>query len=166
MFGSPTSTLICSDEVRKRPAAYNEGNQHCDIELCFDILRNRDFGFVHQVLTFTRDHAESQTAFSQRFGTDYLGTLEHLTKYGRAYLSEQELDQCFRRSWRQYYKFLAAKLLHGSDDGFWKFHQTELARLGLRLTYGKMAKPVMAELFDLVLNPLKTVMRIAKKLSR
>ena len=166
VFGSPTSTLICSDEVRKRPAVYNEGNQHCDIELCFDVLMNRDFGFVHQVLTFTRDHGESQTAFSQRFGTDYLGTLECLTKYGRAYLNESELDQCFRRSWRQYYRFLGSRVLHPVEKGLWDFHRKVLARLGFRLNYGEVAKSVIAEVLDVALNPLNTSMRIAKKLSR
>lgn len=166
VFGSPTSTLICSDEVRKRPAVYNEGNQHCDIELCFDVLKDRDFGFVHQVLTFTRDHSESQTAFSQRFGTDYLGTLEHLTKYGQAYLNEQELEQCFKRSWQQYYRFLGYKVLHPSEKDLWDFHRKELARLGYRLNYGAVMKPVVAEVLDLVLNPLKTSMRIANKFSR
>ena len=73
VFGSPTSILIRSDEVRKRPTFYNEANPHCDIETCFDILRDRDFGFVHQVLTFTREHAEAESTFYNRFGTNYLG---------------------------------------------------------------------------------------------
>lgn len=166
VFGSPTSTLICCDEVRKRPVFYNEANRHCDVEICFDILRDRDFGFVHQVLTFTREHVQAESTFSKRFGTDYLGNLEHLIKYGQAYLNKRELEHCFSRCLAQYYKFLASKLLHGSDEGFWKFHQSELARLGLRLSYAKVANPMMAELLDLALNPLKTSMRIAKKLSR
>lgn len=166
VFGSPTSTLICSDEVRKRPAVYNEANRHCDVEICFDILRNRDFGFVHQVLTFTREHIEAESTYSKRFGTDYLGNLEHLIKYGQAYLNNQEFEYCFSRALRQYYRFLAGKLVHGSDAGFWKFHRGELARLGLQLSYAKVAGPVIAEMLDLVLNPLKTSMRITKKLSK
>lgn len=166
VFGSPTSTLICSDEVRKRPSVYNEGNRHCDIEVCFDILRNRDFGFVYEVLTFTREHIQAESTFSKRFGTDYLGSLEHLTKYGRIYLSDQELEQCFRRSWKKYYRFLGSKVLHGSDAGFWEFHKSQLARLGYRLHYSEIAKPVMGELLDILLNPLKTSKRIANKLSR
>lgn len=164
VFGSPTSTLICADEVRKRPLVYNEGNRHCDIEICFDILRDRDFGFVHQVLTFTREHVQAESTFSKRFGTDYLGNLEHLAKYGRTYLSAQEFDQCSKRSWRRYYAFLGEKLLHGSDHGFWEFQRSQLARLGHRLNYIELAKPVMNELLDLMLNPLNTSRRIAKKL--
>lgn len=166
VFGSPTSTLICSDEVRKRASVYNEANRHCDIEICFDILRNRDFGFLHKVLTFTREHIQAESTFSKRFGTDYLGNLEHLIKYGRAYLTDQEFEHCFNRSVGQYYRFLGEKILHGSDAGFWEFHQRELSRLGLRLDYTRVAKPVLVELLDVALNPLQTSMRIIKKLSR
>ncbi|UVT17874.1 MAG: glycosyltransferase family 2 protein [Nitrospira sp.] len=166
VFGSPTSTLICCDEVRKRPVFYNEANRHCDVEICFDILRDRDFGFVHQVLTFTREHIQAESTFSKRFGTDYIATLEHLTKYGRNYLSDEELDQCFRIRWKKYYEFLGGKLLHGVDSGFWQFQRNELGRLGYQLNYGEVAKPVVTELIDLVLNPLKTYRRVAAKLSR
>lgn len=165
VFGSPTSTLICADEVRKRPSFYNEANPHCDIEVCLDILRSRDFGFVHQVLTFTREHVQAESTFSKRFGTDYLGTLEHLKKYGRTYLGDEEYEQCFQRNWKQYCRFLGAKAIHDKDKGFWEFHRKELVRLGYRLNYAEMAKPVIAEMLDLMLNPLKTVQRIAKKIS-
>jgi glycosyltransferase involved in cell wall biosynthesis len=166
VFGSPTSTLICSDEVRKRPSVYNEANRHCDIEICFDILRNRDFGFVHKVLTFTREHVQAESTFSKRFGTDYLGNLEHLKKYGHIYLTEQEYRQCFERSWESYYRFLGAKALHGSDPGFWEFQRDQLARLGYWLKYGELTKPILAEVLDVILNPLKTSKRIVNKLFR
>jgi hypothetical protein len=166
VFGSPTSTLICADEVRKRPAFYNDANPHCDIEVCLDILRNRDFGFVHQVLTFTREHVAAESTFSKRFGTDYLGTLEHLAKYGRTYLSDEEFEGCLRQSWKSYYAFLGAKVFHNKDKRFWEFHRNALERLGYSLSYRKVVKPVLGELLDLALNPLKTTMRIARKITR
>ncbi|UVT21112.1 MAG: glycosyltransferase family 2 protein [Nitrospira sp.] len=163
VFGGSTSTLIGADEVRKRPTFYNEANFHCDIEACFDILRSRDFGFVHQVLTFTRVHVAAQSHFCKRFGTDYLGMLEHLTKYGRAYLSDEEFEQCFRQRWREYYAFLGAKIFDHSDKGLWTFHKKELARLGYRFRYGEVAKSAAARWLDLALNPLKATQMIANK---
>lgn len=166
VFGSPTSMLIRSDEVRKRPTFYNEANPHCDIEACLDILTDRDYGFVHQVLTFTREHAEAESAFCNRFGTAYLGTLEHLTKYGRTYLSEKEYEECIRQCWERYYKFLGCYWMFGKkENGFWEFHRNALGRLGYTLSMGKVAKAVLVELLDLALNPLNTSMRIARKLS-
>ena len=164
VFGSPTSILIRSEEVRKRPTFYNEANPHCDIEACFDILTDRDFGFVHQVLTFTREHAEAESTFSKRFGTDYLGTLEHLAKYGRTYLSDKEYEECVRDCWERYYAFLGAKVFH-TEKGFWEFHRDALGRLGYSLSMGKVATAALGEVLDLALNPLDTSKRIARKLS-
>lgn len=166
VFGSPTTTLICADEVRKRPAFYNEANPHCDIEVCLDILQNRDFGFVHQVLTFTREHVGAESTFSKRFGTDYLGTIEHLTKYGRTHLSDEEFERCFRRNWEQYYTFLGSKVLHNTDKGFWEFHRNALCRLGYSLSYEKVAKAVLVDFLDLALNPFNTSRRVARKIRR
>jgi glycosyltransferase involved in cell wall biosynthesis len=167
VFGSPTSLLIRSDEVRKRPVFYNEENRHCDIEMCFDVLNEYDFGFVHQVLTFTRDHAEAETSFSARFGTDYLGTLEVLTKYGRAYLSTEEYERCIRGCWEEYYTFLGSRIVyHNKEKGLWEYHKNALCRLGYSLNLGKVAKAASVELLDLALNPFKTSVRIARKISQ
>jgi glycosyltransferase involved in cell wall biosynthesis len=164
VFGSPTSLLIRAEEVRKRPLFYNEENRHCDIETCLDILKENDFGFVHQVLTFTRDHAESETSFSARFGTDYLGTLEHLSKYGRTYLNDKEYSERVQKCLNEYYSFLAPKLLR-SEEGFWNFHKRSLARLGYSINKGKLAKRLVVDLFDLLLNPLNTSKKIARRIS-
>jgi glycosyltransferase involved in cell wall biosynthesis len=163
VFGSPTSLLIRSDEIRKRPTFYNEENRHCDIEICFELLEKHDFGFVHQVLTFTRDHADSETSFSNRFGTDYLGTLETLTKYGKIYLSEEEYQRSLRRILSDYYSFLGGKVFHNDENGFWAFHRRALARLGYSLSLSKVAKAVLSDLCDLIFNPYKTLKRIVRK---
>ena len=164
VFGSPTSLLIRSDEVRKRHAFYNEANPHCDIEACLDILRDRDFGFVHQVLTFTREHPEAESSFGTRFGTSVLGTLEHLAKYGRTYLSDKEYEECVRHCWERYYALLGAMVFH-TEKGFWEYHRSILDRLGYSLSMGKVAKAALVKLLDLALNPLNTSKMIARKLS-
>jgi glycosyltransferase involved in cell wall biosynthesis len=165
VFGSPTSVLIRSDEVRKRRMFYNEANRHCDIEACLDILQNRDFGFVHQVLTFTREHVGAESTFSKRFGTDYLGGLEILTKYGRTYLNDNEYAKCMRKCWEHYYRFVGMKMLYDRENGFWEFHKNELKRLGYSPKFGKVAHAVLVETLNLLLNPLNTSIRIARKLS-
>jgi glycosyltransferase involved in cell wall biosynthesis len=165
VFGSPTTMLIRSEEVRKRPTFYNEDNPHCDIESCLDILKDRDFGFVHQVLTFTRDHSQSETAFCNRFGTNYLGMIEHLSKYGRIYLNDQEFREAFERCWQSYYKFLGSRVFHKRDKGFWKYHKDVLGRLGYSLKWTEVGKAVFLEMLDLALNPLNTSLKIVKKIA-
>jgi glycosyltransferase involved in cell wall biosynthesis len=164
VFGSPSSLLIRSSEIRKRPTFYNEDNRHCDIESCFDVLRDKDFGFVHQVLTFTRDHPEAETSFSSRFGTDYLGTLEILTKYGKTYLGDEEFQQCLKKTWNDYYAFLADRVVHNDEKDFWTFHRNALKRMNYSLNQRKVAKAVLSNLCDLLLNPYKTFKRINRRL--
>jgi glycosyltransferase involved in cell wall biosynthesis len=166
VFGSPSSMLIRSDQVRKRPAFYNEFNPHCDIEACYDILRDHDFGFVHQVLTFTREHLDTESTFCRRFGTGYLATLEHLSKYGDVYLNEKEYEKCTRQCLEKYYAFLASKVFHNKETGFWKFQRDALGRLGYSLSSRKLTKLILLEFSDLVLNPLKTSIKIARKMTR
>ena len=167
VFGAPTSMLICADEVRKRPTFYNEANLHTDIEACLDILRDRDYGFVHQVLTFTREHAEAEsTSFHKRFGTQYLGWLEHLTEYGRTYLSDQEYEGRIRRCWKGYYAFLGSMVFNNRPKGFWDFHRNALDKLGYSLSVAKIVKAALVKLLSLALNPLDTSRRIARRMRR
>ena len=165
VFGSPTSMLIRSDEVRKRPDFYNVANPHCDMEACLDILKDRDFGFVHQMLTFSRVHAESKSTFGRRFGTTHLARLEHLTKYGRTFLSEKEYEESLRECWKRYYALLGSEVFHNRNKGFWEFHRNELGRLGYSLSMGRVAKAAFMRLLDPALNSLDSSKRIARKLS-
>jgi glycosyltransferase involved in cell wall biosynthesis len=86
LFGSPSTTLLRADCVRERESFYNEENLHSDAEACFDVLQTRDLGFVHQVLTYTRLHAEAATPTSDRLGTYRQGWFFIVTKYGPRFL--------------------------------------------------------------------------------
>jgi glycosyltransferase involved in cell wall biosynthesis len=44
VFGSPTSTLIRADLVRKKADFYNVINPNPDAEVCFELLKESDFG--------------------------------------------------------------------------------------------------------------------------
>src|ERR1035441_7730727 len=61
VFGTPTSLLMRSEIVRARnPSFYEE--RHAPFEdshACFDLLETWNFGFVHQVLTYSRRDNES-----------------------------------------------------------------------------------------------------------
>ena len=73
VFGSPTSVLFRSDLVRSRDPFYNESNVQADSEACFELLKDCDFGFVHQVLTFSRDH-RPKSRLGSFAGTQYSGS--------------------------------------------------------------------------------------------
>jgi glycosyltransferase involved in cell wall biosynthesis len=106
LFGSPTSLLIRSGLIRARQKFYNERNLHADTEVCYELLRETDFGFVHQVLTFTRRHNEAATTFANRMKTHVPGKLLVLLKYGEYYLDDDEFEKLLGMLIRRYVRSL------------------------------------------------------------
>ncbi len=149
LFGSPTSLLIRSDEIRRRKEFYNESNIHADKEVCFEILKNSDFGFVHQVLTYTRRHNESTTSRIGRFNTTKVGSILVLKKYGPLFLSEDEYNTRMKVALRRYHRFLAELLLNPDGKKMYKFHKDELSKIGIGIDRYKIIKTVIMELFNL-----------------
>ena len=93
LFGSPSTILLRADVIRARQRFYDEQNPHADADACFDVLRTTDFGFVHQVLTYSRLHDEAETARADRLQTYRRGWLMTTTKYGPAYLARDEYER-------------------------------------------------------------------------
>ena len=147
VFGSPTSLLIRSDIVRNRDPFYDESILHSDTEVCFDILQNWNFGFVHQVLTFTRRHNESLTSFTNRFHTRRLANFMILVKYGPIYL-EREYEKRLEQELESYYRFLARSVFDLKKKEFWSFHGNELKKLGYPLKVPRLIRALFFELWD------------------
>lgn len=145
VFGTAQSLLFRSDQVRSHDPFFNEGNLHADREVCFDLLRNRDFGFVHQVLTFTRERRGSITDMSRRLNTSVGGRLYELVKYGPDFLSPHEYRRCRAKLVSEYYNYLAiSMLLGGRDAKFWNFHKQKLAEAGFPFSHIRLAGAVLA----------------------
>jgi len=162
VFGSPTSVMMRSDAVRAQSQFYNEANLHADFEVCFKLLRDRDFGFIHQVLTYTRRHNEATTSFARRLNTFLPAELTCLIRYGPDYLSKEEYEQRLERTVNEYYRFLAGKLIsRKSDDEFWQYHRAELGKLGLAIERAKLLGGCFSMLKEKLLNPIDTALQIA-----
>src|SRR5271167_143509 len=82
VFGSANAVLYRADLVRNRDPFYNETNIHADTEACFALLKTSDFGFVHQILTFTRVRSESLSTVSADLHTYFAGMLQLLLAHG------------------------------------------------------------------------------------
>ena len=150
VFGSPTSLLIRSDFIRNSEAFYDESIIQADKKVCFDILQTSDFGFVHQVLTYTRRHNESMTSLIHRFDTRRLGKLIYLTKYGPVFLSEEEYEERFKRAMKSYYQFLARSVFESRGKEFWDYHRNGLEDLGHPLNWVKLVKTLFLESSNLM----------------
>ncbi|MGH9163287.1 MAG: glycosyltransferase family 2 protein [Vicinamibacteraceae bacterium] len=156
-FGTSTSVLYRADVVRSRRTFFNEANLHADKEVCLDVLRDHDFGFVHQVLSFTRTDNDSLTSSYRRFAPYWPSRLDDLVRYGPAYLTEGELKRCLETHLTRYYAFLARLALEVRDKEVFAFHRDKLRELGYPLSRARLAGAVASRLSDLVLNPKQSL---------
>jgi glycosyltransferase involved in cell wall biosynthesis len=164
-FGSPTTMLIRADLIRKRKPFYNPVNLHADEESCYDILRESDFAFIHQVLAFVRVHEQSQTAVARNLSTVVSGRVYALARYGRDYLSEEEFSQRYRERLREYYSKLAIAALELQGARFWEFHRRMLALAGAPLSRLRLARTIVAQIARRLVSPVSFVRTVAKHLA-
>ena len=166
VFGTPTTVLYRSEIVRKTSPFYDERNFFDDADAAYEILRSWNFGFVHQVLSFSRVDDESIRGSVLDFGPDALDNFLQLSKFGPAYLEKQEMDRVFHRTKDEYYRLLAQRLLGRWNSQFWKFHASVLIAGGLRIDKLLLAKYVCIELVRLLTNPGSTCKRVYDRLLR
>jgi glycosyltransferase involved in cell wall biosynthesis len=150
IFGSPSTLLLRSDLIRQRGDVYDTSSIHGDVLACLDLLRESDFGFVHQVLTFTRRRNESAFGMVRRYGTAYsLQMMQCLVAYGRDFLSDVEYDRRVKEHLWDYHKFVARKLMRGKGLDFYRFHSRELEKLGIALSYWRLILGGIWELLNI-----------------
>ena len=98
-------------------------------------LKNCDFGFVHQILTFKRLREDSLGSITEDINTLRAGHLEALVRHGKAFLTQQEnLRNVCMRGWLEFYNFLAVSAMRGRrDKRFWNYHRMKTQRDGRQL---------------------------------
>jgi glycosyltransferase involved in cell wall biosynthesis len=163
VFGTPTAVLFRADIVRSRHAFYNESNLHADAEAYFEFLQNSDFGFVHQVLTFSREDEGSLTSYSQRLNTYMSGHLYVLKVYGPKYLSGEEIERMRSVRLHEYYDYLGWQAFKKRGREFWKFHRGKLAELGFPLSGLRVAGAAAGYVLEIALNPKRTIERALRR---
>lgn len=154
VFGTMTSLLVRSDLVRKRAAFFNELNIQADLEACFDVLQESDFGFVHQVLSFSRPREQSAGSFASNFNTPRLADYTIFLKYAPTLLSQTEYGRQWKEVRRQYYRVLAHNVLRVRPKQFWKYHQESLATYGGRIDPWLLMSSVIAEVASQLSHPI------------
>lgn len=167
VFGSPTTLLIRSSIVRSCDPFYNENNFHADTETCFNILKTYDFGYVHQVLSYTRRGKEAMTSFARRHNTFLPSSLYLLKKYGTCYLPQEEYRHRLNAKANAYYRFLAKGMRERREREFWEYHKNALAQMGCRLSSVKLVRGILLELIDhlgAAQNPKRLLSSLFKKL--
>lgn len=153
LFGSANSVLYRCDLVRSREHFYDEANIHADTEVCFALLRSCDFGFVHQVLTFTRIRPGSLNTVSAERHSYFGGMLQVLGQHGAYYLTQAELDAYRTKHLAEYYRFLGKCLWLGRDKAFWDYHKNQLKEAGLNFSRPRLFWAALGNLGRMALSP-------------
>jgi len=171
VFGGPSASLLRASIVREKRPFYNPLNYHGDIEAYLDLLRDWDFGYVHQVLSYMRKgEASPTTSYLDRVNSVYGVDVDELTKFGPVYLTEEECAARLKEVTRKHYRFLGRSVLELRGREFWDYHLKHFRRMGYPLSYARIALYAVLQILDLVGNPKHTVeaagRRIADRLRR
>jgi glycosyltransferase involved in cell wall biosynthesis len=165
VFGGPSASLLRTDVVQRNQAFYEPGNYHGDNTAYLNLLRDNDFGFVHQVLSYNRRGEDSRTThYLQSFNSNLLMIIEELVMFGPTYLTESELKQRLAEELDVYYKFLARSVFDFRDRKFWDTHRARLNKMGMPLDRIRLIRSTAAHFLDLVLNPKRTIENVFNRL--
>jgi len=146
-FGSPSSILLRSDLIRKRNEFYNTEHIHSDISACLDLLKESDFGFVHQVLTHTRLHDQSITeTVVNKYDTNKWGRVKNLIDYGPHFLTESELKKRKELRLKLCYRSMARALLRFQYKDQFRKDLKYLEKLNIPLNYYELTKAFVVEI--------------------
>ena len=128
VFGSQTTVMYRSSLVRAQNPFYNESISYADLEKCMEILTHCDFGFVHQVLSFSRIDSKSITSSIQDLSPYALDQYIITQRYASVFIEPREAASLRRKSRRVYYRVLAKAAIRLRPPAYWRYH-----RLGLKM---------------------------------
>ena len=161
--GSPTSLMYRTDIVRNSGDFYPNSSPHSDTSACFNTLRNSDFGFVFQVLSYERIHSETQSSKSIQLNRYSSTILNDLIQYGPYYLNKKELKLQLKLALSDYHRFLAVNLFKSREKEFWDYHKSRLEELGFPLTFFILFKAIVVKATREIMNPELLVRKIIKQ---
>jgi glycosyltransferase involved in cell wall biosynthesis len=167
VFGGPSASLLRAGIVRGRRPFYDPADYHGDNTAYLELLAEHDFGFVHQVLSFTRrDENSRTTAYLVRVHSTPAAEVDELTRFGPVYLTLAEQAARLDEAWRAYYRLLGRSVLELRGREFWHYHLTVVRGMGYKLSKARIALAAMARLIGALLNPMGTLRGLARRLSR
>jgi glycosyltransferase involved in cell wall biosynthesis len=140
LFGTPSTLLYRADLVRKRNEFYDPYVFHADTENCFELLKESDFAFVHQLLSFTRRHEEAANTFSRYFHTKNLYNLHTIKKFGDFYLNPDEKRRKFTKFIKLEHWKVAYSIFEGRGRDVFHYHKKQLEKMGIKLSWLLMLK--------------------------
>jgi glycosyltransferase involved in cell wall biosynthesis len=167
VFGSETTVMYRSTLMRECPSFYDESLPGwADFERCMQILRHWDFGFVHQLLSFTRRDNESLISSRLPFRPFDLDRYLGVQRHAATFLEPREATSVRRKAKQAYYRVLANEALRFRERAFWRYHLDGLKTADETIDWPYLALQIAKTLLWLGLNPGMTMMSLVRAWKR
>jgi glycosyltransferase involved in cell wall biosynthesis len=157
VFGSPTAVMYKAELLRKETPFYDESQLHEDTDKCMEILENWDFGFAHQILSFSRRDNESISSAARPFDPVALDRYIMMQRYAAKFLDSEEAATLKRESKAEYYRVLAHQAMKGREAKFWRYHEEGLKSLGESIDWTYLSLQIGREALWMAANPGATI---------
>jgi glycosyltransferase involved in cell wall biosynthesis len=166
VFGSPTAVMYRSSMVIKGEPFYDEASLHEDTEKCMQILKNWDFGFVNQVLSFSRADNEGISSAVRSFQPNSLDRYITVRRYASAFLDAGEAANLKKSAKREYYGVLAKAALRRREPSFWQYHAKGLQTVGETIDRPYLGLQIGRRALWAAANPGTTIVRVLRSFQR
>lgn len=169
IFGTPTQVMYRSSFIRAQEVLFNTDSPlFADLQMCMEILKHWDFGFVHQILSFTRSDNESISRGVEARKPYQLLRYSMAVRYAHMFLMPDEAASLIAKRKREYYRVLARASLLFQGAEFWRFHKTAIRTLAgqERHDWPYFASVTASELLWLAANPGDAVTRALRARKR
>ena len=163
IFGTETTVLYRSEIIRNRDNFFNNSILYADTDACYEILKYYKFGFVYQVLSFTRKDDKSLTSTMAEYRTGLASRFYFLVKYGKCFLDNEEYCLAYESIIKEYYAYLGWKLITQRKIDFWTFHEEAFKNVGLIINKHKLYWYAGIYCMKRILNPINTIQDILRK---
>ena len=167
VFGSATQLLVRSDLVLGHNPFYLEAyDPFEDAATIFQLLRDCNFGFVHQVLTYSRRDNTSLMKSLMDFNCPIAFQIFMLRDFGHDFLTPDEYREQIQ--WREYAysRMLADGLLELRGKEYWNFHKSMLGRMGYSFRSAHVWRLFLGAISDILLNPKRSLLLFNGSLRR
>jgi glycosyltransferase involved in cell wall biosynthesis len=166
LCGSQNTVLYRADLVRKRRPFFAPDRYFADSDTAIELLLKSDFGFVHQVLSFTRTDNDSLWQSSSSWKPLLLNAVLALDMFGAEVLPDDELAQARAKARREYLLALGKLALRNPGRKFWEYHRKGLAVIGWDLRWFDVLPWSLLEVLHVVANPENTLRRALSRWRR
>jgi glycosyltransferase involved in cell wall biosynthesis len=153
VFGSPSVVMYRTAIVRQSRQFFEDGLMHEDTEKCLQILKDWDFGFAHQVLSYLRVGNESVSSAWRQYEPEVLDWYIIVQRYAPVFFDPGEAQRMQKRSRDTYYRSLRGQVLRRRGKQFWQYHNEGLKTLGESLDRPRIAIGALKNLVWTAANP-------------